>query len=558
MYQGALLIRSRFGRIGRRTRIAGTAVLMTALLLGSPIYAQWQELEFDDSDMALDLTEALTFQKYPTYDQYVEIMRKFASDYSHICRLDTFGTSVEGRLLLALKISDHPGEEEAEAGFFYTSSMHGNEVVGMVLLLRLANQLLEGYGSDTEITRLVEGLEIRINPVANPDGSYSADNGESLTHAIRNNVDGTDLNRNFPAPAIGEPDDTTGRALENRFMMTYLQQHRFTMSANIHSGAEVVNYPWDHTLELHADDAWYRLISHEYADEAMAVDPDYMFGWPDNGITNGATWYPVQTGRQDYVNWYLEGREVTLELSNEKLLSSDYLDQFWNKNKRSLLNYMSQCMYGIRGMVTDEESGEAVRALIHVLDHDSTYSEVHSSADHGDFYRLIKEGIYDLKASAPGYISDTLLDIVVTDYQATVVQIALVKDPKTGIEPSGGEFELRLYPNPAHERIYIGGSDSGSGLSGSGLSGSGLVGSFQGGSVQPGSVQPGSRDFFRDLFRDQVQIRVYSSHGVMVIQQDLPFAQFPLPLSIASLQKGYYILKISCGGFNKSMGFVKQ
>ena len=96
-------------------------------------------------------------------------------------------------------------------------------------------------------------------------------------------------------------------------MMEFLKEQRFTLSANIHSGTEVVNYPWDHTFDLHADDDWYRFISHEYADEAMAVDPDYMFGWPDGGITNGAEWYIANGTRQDYVNYYLGGREVTLD-----------------------------------------------------------------------------------------------------------------------------------------------------------------------------------------------------------------------------------------------------
>jgi hypothetical protein len=506
-------------------------VILTSLLLGSPMLAQWQEQEFDDSDMAIDLEDALSFQKYPTYDQYVEMMQAFASDYSHICRLDTFGTSVEGRLLLALKISDHPEMEEAEAEFLYTSSMHGDEVVGIVLLLRHAKHLLEGYGTDTEITRLVDQLSIRINPVANPDGSYSADNGRSLTHASRYNADGIDLNRNFPAPITGQPDDSTGRALENRFMMTFLREHRFTLSANIHSGAEVVNYPWDHIYALHADDDWYRFISREYADEAMAVDPEYMFGWPDDGITNGAAWYLVHTGRQDYVSYYLEGREVTLELSNIKLLSSRYLEDFWDKNSRSLINYMSQCLYGIRGLVTDEESGDPLRALIQVLDHDSAYSEVHSRTVHGDFYRLINEGNYDLVASAPGYINDTIWGLEVNDYKATELAFALARDPLAGFDQMGGEFAFRLYPNPAREQLYVGLFKTGSGSWNSEMG---------------------------YLPSDQVEIKVFSAHGVLVLHHKLQNAQFPLPISLTTLPKGFYIMTISSGDLVRSMGFVKQ
>lgn len=441
----------------RPIHISGLRLLLLALLchLASiSLEAQWTKaIGFDDSDMAIDLAEALSFQKYPTYDQYLVLMQEFALDHPEICRLDTIGSTVEGRQLLALKISDHVEEEEAEAAFFYTSSMHGNEIVGYVLLLRLADTLLNGYGSDIEISRLVNNLQIWINPLANPDGSFSSDNNLSFEHARRTNSEGTDLNRNFPNSAAGEADDTTGRALENQYMMEFLKEHRFSLSANIHSGTEVVNYPWDNTFDLHADDDWYRFISHEYADEAIAVDPDYMFGWPDGGITNGAEWYIANGTRQDYVNSYLGGREVTLELSNEYLLGSEMLDQHWNINQRSLINYMSQCLYGIRGKVTDLETGDPLKAKIFVENHDSAYSVVYSSESFGDFYRLIKEGVYDLVVSAPGYYSDTLLDVAVTDYQASILDIQLTQRPVAVELVEAPTF--RIYPNPAVSTFVV-------------------------------------------------------------------------------------------------------
>lgn len=495
------------------------ALLTTALLASATLSAQWQEVQFDDSDMALDLNEALSFQKYPTYEHYVEMMQRFASKHPGICRLDTFGTSVEGRLLLALEISDHPDRDEAEAGFFYTSTMHGDELVGFVLLLRLANFLLEEYGSDSEVTRLVENLSIRINPLANPDGSYMADWGTSLLNASRYTAEGIDLNRNFPAPGLGEADDTTGRALENRHMMNFLREQRFTLSANIHSGAEVVNYPWDHSFKLHADDAWYRFISREYADEAMAVDQDYMFGWPDQGITNGAEWYIVADGRQDYVNYYLEGREVTLELSNEKLLSSEYLEEFWNKNKRSLINYMSQCLYGIRGLVTDAGSGKPVRALIRIPGHDSTYSVVHSTAEHGDFYRLIKEGVYDLVVSAPGYLSDTIRGVEVVDYQATPLHIVLTADPKLGVAGGPELPELRIYPNPAANILFL-------------------------------DLPP--------ISSAHLMLTITNITGQIIENIKVPNPESPLSINIEHLKTGIYIFTISSEESSHTLRFLKE
>ena len=483
---------------------------VSGMMMMTMLNAQWREMQFDESDMALDLAEAFTFQKYPTYGQYLEMMQYYAIQYPEICRLDTFGTSVEGRMLLALKISDHVKEDEPEASFLYSSSMHGDELVGIVLMLRLADHLLKGYGTDNEVTGLVDSLAIWINPVANPDGSYSADNNISLENSNRLTVRDFDLNRNFPDPGVPEPDDTTGRALENQYMMQFLRDHGFTLSANIHSGTEVVNYPWDFTHEPHADDDWYRFISREYADEAMAVNPDYMFGWPDDGITNGAEWFIVHGSRQDYVNYYLEGREVTLELSAEFRLASIYLEEHWNINRRSLLNYMAQCMYGIRGQVTDLENGDPVEAQIQIPGHDSPISVVHSGTDHGDFYRLIKEGVYDLVVSAQGYLNDTIMSVSVTDYSVTYLNIQLTRDPKTGLSHPAEAPEFRLYPNPADQILYI----------------------------VPDHVQHG-----------EVNLKIISPDGRIVFNTILPITGDPSELHLGHLNSGVYFFQFNSKHF---------
>ncbi len=430
------------------------AVALFCHLAATPLDAQWtKSVQFDDNDMAQDLDEALTFQKYPTYYQYLEMMEGFAAAYPDICRLDTIGYSVGDRLLLALKISDQVDEDEEEASFLYSSTMHGDEIVGFVLLLRLTDTLLKGYGQDAEITKLVNNLQIWINPLANPDGCYSWDNNLSMENARRVNLFNVDLNRDFPEATHGDADDSTGREPETRYMMSFMKEKEFTMAANCHSGAEVVNYPWDGKSAPHVDEDWYRFISREYADEAMAVDPDYMFGWPENGITNGWDWYEALGTRQDYVNNYLGGREVTLELSYDYQLASSELERHWNINERSLLNYMSQCLYGIRGKVTGQETGDPIRARIFVENHDSAYSVVHSSATHGDYYRLIKEGIYDLVFSAPGYLNDTIPGVTVTDYQATLLNIQL--EPFGLSVPVQEAPVFRIYPNPAVHTFMV-------------------------------------------------------------------------------------------------------
>lgn len=469
---------------------------------------QWQEVQLDDGDMAFDLAEALSFQKYPTYPQYVEMLEYFASSYPEICRLDTFGTTPQGRLLLAVKISDNPEADEAEASFFYTSSMHGNELAGYPMMLRLIGHLLLSYGTDSEITRLVDDLAIWINPLANPDGTYYPDNDLSVAGSVRTTANGTDINREFPDMLAGEAvNDTAGRAMETKAMMAFLQEHRFAMSANIHSGAEVVNYPWDHTYSLHPDDGWFRFVSREYADDAREVDPDYMALFTD-GITNGAQWYKINGGRQDYVCWYLGGREVTLELSKDYRLDSELLDEYWQKNERSLLNYMAQCTYGIRGSVSDADSEEPLVARVEILAYDSLWSVVHSSSASGDFYRLLEEGSYDVLVSAPGYLNDTIRGVQVYNYQATQLDVALEALPSSLEEEAAPAFSI--WPNPAGEKLFI----------------------------QAANSNPGS-----------LEIMIYSTEGILLQRETLYSTGAPLEIEIGQLPGGLYLVKINLGGY---------
>jgi hypothetical protein len=496
----------------RRTLQAFVALLFL-LLFTMTIYGQ-----LDQNDMAANLEEAFTFTKYPTYPQYLQMMHYFTETYPEICRLDTIGTTGLGRLLLALKISDHAHLDEPEAGFLYTSSIHGDELVGYPLMLRLADHLLTQYGTDPEVTRLVDSLAIWINPLANPDGTYYPDNDASLAQSRRENSKGIDLNRDFPDPAGREPDDTTGRAVETRAMMEFLGEHRFTLSANFHSGAEVVNYPWDHTYERHADDDWYRFVCREYADEARAVDPDYMALFL-NGITNGADWYVIYGGRQDYVNYYLGGREITVELAEAYRLESGLLEAFWIKNERSLLNYMAQCMYGIRGTVTDSTTGEPVRARIAIPGHDSAYSVVYSSAVRGDYYRLIAEGVYDLEVSATGYLTKRVQGVTVENYAATRLNIGLVPLGATGSGPDSAVPSFQIHPNPASDRIYI---ES------------------------------------RHMPEGPCHLAVISLDGRVHMRCSFPASEQPMALETGSLPAGLYILSISADQFTYRLRFIKE
>ncbi len=359
---------------------------------------------------------------YPTYQAYEDIMNQFAANYPDLCELKTIATLPSGRKLLVLHINNDLTTEQNEPEFIYTSTMHGDEVTGYVLMLHLIDYFLSNYGTNTEITNLVDNVDLWINPLANPDGTYAGGNN-TVYGATRYNGNGVDLNRNYPDPEDGPHPDGNAYQPETQAFMQLADEHNFVMSSNFHGGAEVVNYPWDTWAKLTADDAWWRFVCHEYADTVHVHSSGYMTGY-DNGITNGYAWYEVNGGRQDYMNYFKHCRECTIELSYEKTPPANQLPDYWDYNYRSLINYIKESTYGLRGIITNAETGEGIRALVHIENHDIDSSEVYSSADVGDYHRMLKAGTYDVTYSKFGFHPQTVT-VTIQDRVATVQDIQL-------------------------------------------------------------------------------------------------------------------------------------
>ena len=363
-----------------------------------------------------------SWNSYPSYQEYVDMMQAFADSFPNICKLHHLGTLNSGREILVVQISDNVGQKENEPSFLYTSSMHGDELAGYILTLRLIDEILNGYGTDARLTNLVNEIDIWINPLANPDGAYAGGN-QDVWGASRYNANWKDLNRNYPDPQDGQHPDGNTWQDETMIFMGLADTVDFTISANMHGGAEVCNYPWDTWSDLTADDSWWQYVSSGYADSCQANSGNGYFNYLNDGITNGWDWYEVDGGRQDYMNYFKCCRELTLELSDDKTPNPNDLPALWDANYPSLINYMEQSLYGIRGIVTDSITGDPLKAKVEIIGHDMDNSFIYSSLPVGNYHRYLYQGNYDLTFSKAGYYSKTISanilnnSIVVEDVQ---------------------------------------------------------------------------------------------------------------------------------------------
>ena len=367
--------------------------------------------DFVAGQKTLDLTA------YPTYPQYVAIMENFAATYPDICTLHNIGTTVEGRSILFLKITDNINVREYEPQFMYTSTMHGDETAGYIVMLKYIDYLLSNYGTDARVTNLVNNMEIWINPNANPDGTYAAGDN-SVNGAIRYNANNVDLNRNYWDPQDGPHPDGNAYQPETMAFMAFEDTMDFVMSANFHGGAECFSYVWDTKATDHPDKNWWYAVGSNYVDTIFNFSNNYFLqndpGFDGPGLTNGFAWYEVNGGRQDYMNAYHHCREVTVELSMTKLIPVSAFENHWNYNRNSLLYYMEETFNGFHGLITDACTGLPVKAKVFVNNHDADSSHVYSSLPIGNYYRPIYPGTYSVTYSAPGYQSVTINNLVIT------------------------------------------------------------------------------------------------------------------------------------------------
>jgi len=395
-----------------------------------------------------------TWKRYPTYSTYTAMMDTFKTRNPQLCEIDTIlAATPGGHKILCAHISNNLNDNGGKPSIFYTSTIHGDEVVGYYFMLRLIDYLLANYNTNPYVTELVNNVDIWICPLHNPDGTYHTSDNQINASPVstRSNYNGIDLNRSFPwagqNPAKENEDEPEVQA-----MMQFMSAHDFTLAANLHGGAEVFNYPWDiwtSWQHSHADADWWDYVGRQYADTCQHYHSTYMTE-EGNGVTEGGDWYVITGSMQDYHNWYLGTRHVTLEVCDSKVLSTSYLPTYWNYAYHSMLNFIGEANHGIHGTVTDSLTGEPLEALVFIANHDLDHSYVETSLPHGDYHRPIKGGQYAVTYSAEGYLPKTIVTNV-ADGQRITQNVQLAKP--VGIEEY--ENKVTVYPNPARDFVTV-------------------------------------------------------------------------------------------------------
>lgn len=362
---------------------------------------------------------------------------KICTHYRTICQVSTIGHSVQGRDLLVLKITAGAEDRERPVGkpmFKYVGGIHGNEALSRQLLLYLTQHLLTNYQKDEQVTRLLDQTEVHILPSMNPDGFEVAREGDCPGYdgdSGRLNANKKDLNRDFPDRWAflnsSSQEMMNGRQPETIAVMTWITGNPFVLSAGLHAGSVVASYPYDDSYRhvesgrpsLTPDDPLFKHLAAVYADHHATmrsgrVCPDEFFA-DTNGTTNGAMWYDVPNGMQDFNYVFSNCFEISVELSCCKFPRAAVLEAEWHNNSQALISYATQVHMGVKGQVIDGMTREPVhKAVVSVDGIDHTVI----TTEKGEFWRLLMPGTYNITVRALGYNSVRRENVVVRDTTA--------------------------------------------------------------------------------------------------------------------------------------------
>ncbi len=213
------------------------------------------------------------------YYTYTEIQQKLDEMYNDYPNLITekfsIGTTIEGRTIWAVKISDNPNVSENEPQVYFDGLVHAREPQSMATLMYAMFYMLENYGADPQVTYLLDNREIFIVPCFNPDGyEYNRSTNPSGGGMWRKNRSfnggayGVDLNRNFGyqwgydnVGSSPTPSSETYRGpsafseLETQAVRDFVLANDFKTYVNFHSYGNVIMYPWGYVNQLTPDSA---------------------------------------------------------------------------------------------------------------------------------------------------------------------------------------------------------------------------------------------------------------------------------------------------------------
>lgn len=314
--------------------------------------------------------------KYHTYESMLSQLREHEKAHPEICKVHDLGVSSDGKThMWALKISDNVNEEEDEPSVLLTGAIHGNERPAPEMALYAIDYIL---GDDAN-QELIETTQIWVIPIMNSAGHVAN---------TRQNANGVDLNRGFPAD--WEDDSLEGLEVETRNLIENFYRKRAHVVAGIdlHTFGQVYLLPYARTREEPAD---YDALS--ALGEMMASSSGYRPMQLTKFIRR-----TVKGGGADYRYGKYGTFYYGLELGTSHSPPEEKLAALCELNLRGVMMMMNRVHYStLTGHITHH--GEPVVATVSIegIDRPGILRMPYKSDENfGRYFRILMPGKYNV------------------------------------------------------------------------------------------------------------------------------------------------------------------
>ncbi|MBN2042129.1 MAG: DUF2817 domain-containing protein [Spirochaetes bacterium] len=346
---------------------------------------------------------------YHTPDTLETYLNQISRNYSEITYLEPAGYSVEGRTIWAIAISDYPAVLEQEPRIRLTGSIHGDENATTEVLIKFIDYILGEYKQgNSDIVNLVNSRYIVIIPMMNPDGVYLKQ---------RTNSNDVDLNRNFSVAWTSGVHHGSApfSESESQTVRDYSQDIVFHSSLTFHTGAVIVNMPFDYESE-HGDGVMplesglvdYLALAYSRAGAFLETPGLLDSIYVTEGTINGGDWYVAKGTMQDWSYKEAGCIDYTVEISETRPETESEMNELFLYNRDSILAFIDASGTGVYGRVTDSGTGNPIAgALITIDSGDITVK----SDGNGYYYRILLPDSYDITFSAVGYTDNIQHDV---------------------------------------------------------------------------------------------------------------------------------------------------
>lgn len=128
----------------------------------------------------------IAWDRYYDYEGITEILKRLSNEYSDICTLESIGKSFQGKDIWCVTITNPAtGEHTTKPAMYIDANIHANEVQSAEVALYTAWYLLEMYGKNDVITKLVDTRTFYIVPTQSPDSRDSFIHEPNNPHSPR-------------------------------------------------------------------------------------------------------------------------------------------------------------------------------------------------------------------------------------------------------------------------------------------------------------------------------------------------------------------------------------